>query len=253
MFSSLSTFQSLIDFHSGTSAPSGPTQSYGGAFNRSIIHTAPLSTRYLSVNTAQYIGGGKFTIEFWVFIPSNTTTAGVGLFGNRYQSNTTNPRLHCWFNFGGNNGAIRLFNIAVPSANDNQFLITNVIQLGQWNHIAFTRDANNVCRSFVNGVLQPITRTWTTSFTFDNQWAIGRAYQDLNQEHLVANGLITGFSFSNECYYTTTFTPTKQFLNNDSTKILLLNFNGGTLTDSSSSNNTVTNNGSMGFSTTVPT
>lgn len=253
MFSSFSTFQSLLDFHSTASIPSGPTQTYGGAFNRSIIHTAPLSTRFLSVDTAQFVGSGKFTIEFWLFIPSNTTTIGVGIFGNRYQNNTNNPRLHCWFNFGANSGTIRLFNIAVPSANDNQFLITNVIQLGQWNHIAFTRDASNVCRSFINGVLQPITRTWNTSFTFDNQFAIGRAYRDLNQEHLVANSMITGFSISNECYYTTTFTPVRQFLNNDSTKILLLNFNNGTLTDSSSSNNVVTNNGSMGFSTLVPT
>ena len=33
----------------------------------------------------------------------------------------------------------------------------------------------------------------SASFSFDNQWAIGRAYHDLNQEYLNVNGRITGF------------------------------------------------------------
>jgi hypothetical protein len=249
MLSSFSTLNSIAKFSNVSSAPSGPTQSYGGAFTHSIQHTSPASARYLSTTLAQSIGTNRFTIEFWCFIPS-TSTAGIGLFGNRYQNNVNQARLHCWFNFGSNNQTIWLFNIV--GGTGTQFLQTGTVTTNQWNHIAFTRDASNVCRCFVNGVLQPNTRTWATNFNLDNQWAIGRAYHDLNQEYLNANGRLTGFSISNECYYITSFTPTRQRLNNDATKLLLLNFTGSTLTDSSSSNNTITNNGTMGFSTDVP-
>lgn len=250
MLSSVSTFQSLINYTNVTSqAPSGPTQSYGGSFTHSIHHTPSNAERYLYTTTSQYIGAGKFTIEFWVFIPANTANAGVGLFGNRYQGNINAPRLHCWYNFANNNGCIWLFNYVGGSG--TQFLQSQVIQLGQWNHVAFTRDANNDCRVFINGVAGTNTRNWTTNFSSDNQWAIARAYRDLPQEHLILDGRITGFSISRECYYTSNFTPVRQRLNNDSTKILLLNFTSATLTDSSSSNNTVTNV-SMGFSTSVP-
>lgn len=239
-------------------APPGPTQSYSGTFTRSAIHTSPASARFFSTTTAQFLGNGKFTIEFWIFIPANTTTAGVGIFGNRYilngVSNTNTPRLHCWYNFANNNGCIWLFNMVGGSG--NQFLQSQEIQTGQWNHVAFTRDYLNICRVFINGVMGPNTREWTTNFSSDNQWAIGRAYRDLSQEYLVINSRITGFSMSRECYYTNNFTPVKQRLQNDSTKILLLNFNDSNplvlVTDSSSSNNTITNNNSMGFSTDVP-
>ena len=167
MLSSFSTLNSIAKF-SASSGAGGLSQTYGGAFTHAIQHTSPASARYLSSTLTQSIGSSKFTIEFWVYIPA-TTTAGIGLFGNRYQNNTTNPRLHCWFNFGGNTQDIRLFNINASSANNGQFLITGTVLTDRWNHIAFTRDASNVCRSFVNGVLQAQTRTWTSSFSFDNQ------------------------------------------------------------------------------------
>lgn len=254
MLSTLSTFQSLnsyiADANSAVALPSGPTQSYGGSFSGSMstgTGTATPATRYLSVDTAQSIGTSKFTIEFWIYLTQNTT--GQGVFGTKYSSNNKNIGRHtAWFNFPGNIGKI-LFQNGDTAA---QSLVTETMALNTWHHVAITRDSSNVCRIFTNGVLGATTRTWTTNFA-DNQYAVGRAYRDLNQE-CIDRGYLTGFSISKECYYTTSFTPTRQKLNSDSTKTLLLNFNssGALLTDSSPSNNTVTNNNAMVYSSTFP-
>lgn len=253
MFSSVSTFQSLIDFHSNTSAPSGPTQSYASAFSGSMqtgTSSATPVNRRLSVTTAQSIGTGPFTIEFWLYLTQNTT--GQGLFGTRYLSNSkTHGRHTCWFNFPNQIGKV-YFQNGDTLAQDLISSNSTALAFNTWHHFAITRDSSNVCRMFTNGVVSATTRTWTTNFA-DNQYAIGRSYFDLDQEAL-DRGLIAGFSISKECYYTVNFTPTRQKLNSDSTKMLLLNFNdtNSLTTDSSPSNNTVTNFNGITYSNTFP-
>jgi hypothetical protein len=245
MFSSFSTFQSLLDFHGGSTAPPQPVQTYDGNFSGALIHNNSYNTaKFLSTTTSVAIGTSPFTIEFWFYLTQNTT--GQGIFGTRYLSNSkTHGRHSCWCNFPSFQNRIYFQNGDALA----QALSTDIFNYNVWNHCAITRDSSNVCRIFLNGVMNATTRTWTTNFA-DNQYAIGRAYQDLSQESLDLGGCIAGFSISNSCFYTTNFTPTAQKLLSDTTKLLLLNFNSSTnlLIDSSSFNNSVINNSGLQFS-----
>lgn len=240
MLSSISTFQSLISYSGSSSAPV-ITQTYNGNFSGCIrSETTLLShTKRLNTTTAVAIGTSPFTIEFWVYMTQ--PTIGQGIFGTRYISATskTHGRHTCWFAYPGFPDRM-YFQNGDASA---QYLVTPALTYNKWNHIAITRDSGNVCRIFLNGVADATTRTWNTNFA-DNQYAIGRAYHELDQESLDLGGCITGFSISNVCHYSTNFIPTTAKLASDPTKLLLLNFDSSEtlLTDLSSYNNTITNN-----------
>ena len=208
------------------------------------------------------IGTGKFTIEFWMYAPSSSTGV-AGIFGiSAYDSNSSsNGRFTCFYNFPGITGRLML----QTSYNANVMIVSNAIPTNAWTHVAITRDASNVVKIYVNGVASTYTATSNTfpSATWNHNFNNGRIclfrdYYDLDQEYFI--GSIVGFSISNDIWYSTNFIPSTNMLNNDTSKILLLNStsSGAILTDSSTSNNTFvvytggTQTGSMTYNTAHP-
>ena len=239
MLSSLSTMNSLAKFQSSTGV-AAPTQSWGSSFAGSIQNT---NNRITRTTMSQTIGTGKFTIEFWMYAPSSSNGV-AGIFGiSAYDSNSnSNGRLTCFYNFPGITGRLML----QTSYNANLEIISNAIPTNQWVHVAITRNASNVVKIYVNGVASTFTQSGITypsatwNYNFNNgRICLFRDYYDLDQEYFI--GSVTGFSVSKDIWYTSNFTPNTSTLNNDTSKILLLNAtsSGAILTDSSSSNNTL--------------
>ena len=248
MLSSFSTINSIAKFKPSTAVV--PTQSWGSAFTGSIY--ASQAGYYAFATLTQTIGTSAFTIEFWMY---TNTNAVCGIFGlSAYDSNsTTNGRLTCFYNFPGITGRLMI----QTSYNANLMIVSNSIPQGQWVHVAIVRDSSNVVKVYVNGVASTYTATSNTfpsatwNYNFNNgRISLFRDYYDLNQEYFTSR--LTGFAISKSAWYSSNFTPNTNKLNNDSSKILLLNpASGSVLTDSSSSANTFTNT-SLTFDTGHP-
>jgi hypothetical protein len=111
--------------------------------------------------------------------------------------------------------------------------------LGRWNHYAWTRDVNNVCRIFTNGVeATGSTRTDSQALTS----ASGNMFIGVstNLASNYTNGYLSDLRFVvGTCIYTSNFVPPTQTLGNYSTSVpsqLLLNFNNGGIIDQHSTN-----------------
>ena len=249
MLSSFSTINSIAKFKPSTTVVA--TQSWGSAFTGSIY--ASTVGYYALSTTSQTIGTSPFTIEFWMYTNTNAV-CGVFVLSAYDSNSTTNGRMTCFYNFPGITGRLML----QTSYNTSLMIVSNAIPTSQWVHVAITRDASNVVKVYVNGVASTYTATSNTfpsatwNYNFNNgRISLFRDYYDLNQEYFTSR--LTGFSISKAIWYTSNFTPTALQLNNDTSKILLLNpASGSLLTDSSSTANTLTNSGPLTFDTSHP-
>ena len=148
------------------------------------------STDYLitSSGSGLTIGAGQFTFEFWIY--HNVSGAS-----EQYVDSTTNG-FSCAKNTGNfvgiaQSGVAGLLNstIALP--------------IGQWAHVAVTRNSSNLVTIWINGVSGG-SSTITTNFT-NTSFYIGR-----NQSSAIAflNGYISNMRLLNgTALYTTAFTP----------------------------------------------
>lgn len=112
---------------------------------------------------------GLFTVEFWVYPLSYTNN-----FGTIIGSGSTGP----WgagqfvFRFHKRDGLYpgRLAMVT----NDASYVVESTITpaLNQWHHVAFTRDASNVVRLYINGVLDA-SRGYGSALNFGS-WATAR-------------------------------------------------------------------------------
>jgi len=144
---------------------------------------------YLTVPSASWTTlSGTFTVEFWAnwaVTPQAGSLMGVqsnGGFALYNDGTRISPNLY---------GSSNIFN--------STFLVSSIV-LGQWYHIAITRDSSNLMTMWVNGVSVGSTTTATT-YT-QGAWAIFSP-GNVNATH----GYISNHRVANTCLYTTTFTP----------------------------------------------
>jgi len=173
-----------------------------------------------------------FTIEGWAY----TTATTEFHFANRN------------WNYGGggptwafflSSGTTPSWNIA-GTGSATYVMISNGIAgtLGHWNHYAWTRDVNNVCRVFTNGV-EAVSSTRTDSQAMTS--GSGNIYIGVssNLASNNSNGYLSDLRFVvGTCIYTSSFVPPTQTLGNYSAtypSTLLLNFNTSGIVDAHSS------------------
>ena len=182
----------IIDYHGSNDletvgdAQLAPQDPYGGGYYSNFSDG---NADYLTVPSASWTTlAGAFTVEFWVnwtYAPQAGSLMGVQSNGGwaLYNDGTRiSPNLY---------GSANIFN--------STFLVSSIV-LGQWYHIAITRDSNNLMTMWVNGVSVGSATTATT-YT-QGAWAI---FSPGNVNALL--GYISNHRVTNTCLYTTTFTP----------------------------------------------
>ena len=137
------------------------------------------------------LGGGDFTIEFWLY-PNNTTSAYRALVSSENYSAVTGG-----WSLYQNGTAIQLW----PSPGSGEiFNATSAITASTWQHLAVCR-ASGTLRLFVNGT-QAISVSNSTSFTGQQIW-IG----DNNAGSYFYDGYIDDLRITKFARYTANFTP----------------------------------------------
>lgn len=174
---------------------------------RSVAGTASMTSNsgtaaYLTVSDQSFFAfPGQFTVECWVYQTSATAmdilqtgTDGASGWAFYIRGATSSPSI--------SNGST---NTLLPS--------DKTVPLDTWTHVAWTRDASNVVRAFVNGQVSSTTVTDSTSITATaaGSTKIGATYY--------GNGVFNTTSWMDElrvtkgvCRYTSNFTvPTAPF------------------------------------------
>jgi len=207
------------------------------------------SGQYLSVAASSdfAVGTGDFTVEWWQYMTATPSDSAVsnwprvwwvdGSFGVSIE-NSPDPTFYFWL--GGANAIATLTNFTSNYKN-------------RWIHFAATRTSSTL-RVFANGTQLGSNITNTSNITNSSSiLAIGNHPTD--SARCAFPGRITNFHLvKGTSLYTANFTPpaipTSSVPN---TKLLLLHTNsGGLLTDSSAIGRTVTNVGSVTFSSLSP-
>jgi len=161
---------------------------------------------------------GQFTIEGWYYATS--FPAPAVFFGNWSTG--------CLLRKSGSN----LEWYCSPGGTSSS---TQTINTNQWYHIAVTRDASNVQRVFLNGVLAS-SATGAGTVTMAN-FCIG-AEQTISSTSDIWAGYISNFRILNgTCLYTSTFTPPTTPLTAIANTNLLCNFTNGAIFDNAMMNN----------------
>lgn len=115
----------------------------------------------------------------------------------------------------GANGAGSFFYLSLDSTGAVIFYrslaritATTLITAGSWSHIALTRDASNVCRLFINGILQGTTYTVSTGIgaVATTEQSVGAGFYGATAP-VVAGGYDDWRYTKGVCRYTATFTP----------------------------------------------
>lgn len=147
------------------------------------------------------LGTGDFTVEFWVYIVSNTGTGGEGGFLQTTSSSTGLSTseygvssLTMQRNSGTNTYGFTVGGTSVPFSNSGTYL-------NQWMHIACVRSSGTV-RIYMNGVLNSTPTTATTNLT-GTYIGIGGYY---NGSYL-CNAYIANFRATSTVVYSGNFTP----------------------------------------------
>jgi len=201
---------------------------------------------YLVSSGRADIATGEFTIEAWVY-PTVLNTA------NQIITNSN-------WNIGQNSGyqfyikSTGVLGLAASAGVYNTYpeiyASTSGVPTHKWSHVAITRDASNVIRSFINGVLDATTVSYSTSLNLQTS----QAPTTMIAGQLADGGLynvFTGYisnvrvvNGSGSCLYTTTFTPSTTPLTAvTNTKILCCQ--SGSFKDNGPSNFTFTRNGDV--------
>ena len=164
---------------------------------------------YLVSSGRANIATGEFTIEAWVY-PTVLNSINI-IFENANWNIGQNSGYRFYIK---STGVVTLdASAGVYNTYPGIYASTNAVLLNKWSHIAVTRDASNVIRCFINGVLDATTATYSTSLNLqtsqDPVSKFGVAIADGGAYDLF-NGYISNFRVVNGsggCLYTTTFTP----------------------------------------------
>jgi len=175
------------------------------------------------------VGTGQFTIECYVYaINTNAST----FFGNfMYHVPSDGNEFAGWrvlYNYT-NTGIVSLGVITAVGGASTYFSTTSQLPLNAWNHVAFTRDASNIVRVFLNGVLESTSSAFANTLNFSNSTTpprpgIGADVYSSGQVASQFTGQLTDIRVvTGNCLYTNTFTLPTQPLTNISGSIMLLN------------------------------
>jgi hypothetical protein len=213
----------MITFSGSSSISSGGSISFNG------------SSQYLALasNAAFSFGTSDFTIETWIY--PNSLSGRLWFF----DSNSDNVDLN-------GNGGLFYYNAGIYSSATN-----TVISMGAWHHIALVRLSGTVTL-YVNG--SSVMSQAGIGFNSSSNRAIEIAYSS-SQGNGYFNGLMTNFRVvKGTAVYTSAFTPSTSPLSAITNTQLLLkaSSSGSLVTDSSTNNLTVTNNGTATFNSATP-
>ena len=164
---------------------------------------------YLVSSGRADIATGEFTIEAWVY-PTAYNTAQI-IIGNSNWNIGQNSGYQIYIK---STGVVGLgASAGVFNTYPEVYASTNAVLLNKWSHIAITRDASNVIRSFINGVLDPTTASYSTSLNLQTSQNPTTIISGALYDGGLAN-TFTGYisnirvvNGSGSCLYTTTFTP----------------------------------------------
>jgi len=201
---------------------------------------------YLVSSGRANIATGEFTIETWVY-PTVLNAANM-IFENANWDIGQNSGYQIYIKSTG------VVGLAASAGAFNTYpeiyASSSGVTANKWSHIAITRDASNVIRCFINGVLDATTATYATSLNLQTNQApttkIGVNISDGGQYNPFT-GYISNLRIVNGaggCLYTTSFTPSTTPLTAISnTKILACQANR--FIDNSSNRFTFTRNGDV--------
>ena len=145
----------------------------------------------VSLASAPLPATGAFNFECWVYSGVSATDQVIY---SQYSSANSNR----W------TISINSSNKAAMGGNSLATLSTvSTLNTNTWYHIAISRDASNVGRIFLNGVLEATNSSWTGTLQTDNPRISGFD----NPSQLCFNGYISNMRIMNVAYYTASFTP----------------------------------------------
>ena len=171
-----------------------------------------------------YLTTGPCTIEAWVNFSSFATSPVIAHNFQWYQGNNCG-----WIFTVGTDG--KMFFQACNGVWNTMTVVvqtTTSITVGKWHHVAFVRDASNVCRIYINGVDGGGSTTNSSSFsqnvgTSFRGTELGRAVWD-NTNYNQTTGFISNLRIVNgTAVYTGNFTPPDPLTNIANTTLLFAN------------------------------
>jgi alpha-tubulin suppressor-like RCC1 family protein len=199
------------------------------------------TTQYLSLasNAAFAFGTGNFTIEFWMY--SNTISTTQAIYDTRSPVDTANAGFDVY---------LSEYKINFGTSGTNYIAGATTLIANTWYHIALSRSGTTTYQLFVNG-LQDGTYSTSQNFT-NNTPRIGNGVNGFFSGYISNMRIIKGTAL-----YTTGFYPSAGALTTSSqdatlSQVSLLTAQTSTITDNSSNAFTITNNGTVGASTTNP-
>lgn len=178
------------------------------------------------------------TFECWVYTAS---ASNFIIAGRNWNYGVTNPT----WGFVLEGGINPRWAIAGTGQSSGYMTASSTLKgtLSIWNHYAFTRDANNVIRVFVNGILD-ITTVRTDSQAMTS--ASGDIYIGRDTASLYSNGNMSNMRLVvGTCLYTQNFMPITASTLTAVTNTRLLTLHASTITDGSSYAATIANPTSM--------
>ena len=198
------------------------------------------SSQYLNVSSSTIASTGQFCIEAWVFQTSRSISSSQGIF-SQYSAGVSG---RFYFRFNADKLSF------TTSAGDN--ISTSSVYVNTWYHVAVTRDASNVLRLFINGVLD-YNATVTQSLLAANAQLGGIANGELWNGYIsnlrtVSGAIPTSYQTSSTTNGTVVFTPPTTNLTTTSqgaSGTSLLTLQNATIIDNSSNAYTITNNGTV--------
>jgi hypothetical protein len=214
-------------------SPFAPSIAYGVSSvggSISAIATSDAVTATLSGSP----GTTDFSIEFWAYPTSYSSTTNVILFALGAQNAASS--LCIFFSTVSTQTAFRYG----AGGSGSDYTIGSVPKLNNWTHYAFCR-SSGVTAVYVNGVFiantsAAISGTPTVTATALSLFALSGASQYL--------GFITGVRYqSGISAYTAAFTPPTSPISSTGNSLLLLNGTNGSIYDSTAKNNIVTSSG----------
>jgi hypothetical protein len=201
-------------------------------------------------------GASPFTIEAWIK-PTSIRNPSPGDYGNIIIGDTES---------GGNNWSLQLLNNKVSfysystSLGGSFFTSNSEIQLNEWTHVAVSYDGTSILSIFINGVSDA---TFGEYYPPNNQFSvitIGNLFNTgstpWSNGDYAYQGYITNLRINDDQYFyefVSPFEPTAPLGYISGTTLLLLANQNEPTKDSSPSNVTITNVGSVTYSSQYPT
>lgn len=162
-----------------------------------------------TVNSRFYFTSGTFTIEFWIYLSANRTTAQNTIISN------ISSTLSGW-SIGLNSSN----SIIVKLNGSTAINITgSPIPVGSWNHVAVSGVTGSY-KLFVNGIQHGSTYTGATSLAGTSNVRVG-ADANATTTNLLESAYLSNLRITQTNVYTTNFTPP--------TSPITINSNGGAL------------------------